>query len=98
MKYLLKLAGKISALFPFADLVLLHFPAGAIVSAISLWITPNVPLAVALAACAGVLKEAWDFGRSNKIRLEGFLEFLVTALGGLIVVAIYIYYTTNYVN
>jgi len=75
----------ISNLFPFADLVLLHFPAGVLAALFTLLFTSNPYEMIRAATEIGAAKEIWDFGRTKRVTFQSVLELLFTALGGVAV-------------
>lgn len=81
---------KITNLFRYADLVLLHFPAGVLAALIISLITNNPWEMIRIAAEAGAAKEIWDFGRTKTFTLRSFMEFVFTVLGGVAVAAFYV--------
>ena len=79
------IVSRISNLFPYADLVLLHFPAGVMAALVTLIFSQSPHELIRSATDIGIMKEVWDFGRTKRVTLQSFLELLSTALGGVAV-------------
>jgi hypothetical protein len=79
----------ITKLFPGADKLLLHVPAGAVAALITLIFTNDPYELIRSAAEIGLMKEVWDYARNKTIKLENWMDFFATALGGVLVAVWY---------
>ena len=79
---------KITNAFPCADKVL-HMVIGAVAGVLTLLYTDSPVEIIKNAAYLGLLKEVWDYGRNKTIKLENWMDFFATALGGVLVAVWY---------
>lgn len=79
---------RIRKLFPYADKLLLHFPAGVMAGSLTLSYSTEPYEIIRNSTDLGLLKEAWDYGRSNKINRENLLDLMATMAGGVFVAVV----------